>query len=471
KILTLGSPHHGAPPVYKALSAGDIETDSSSLWLSEKVIIELSKGFDPTLTDKQLLNNNLPILKDLLPTTNYLKNQSNITIPENIMSLRNTFLKSYDTIGSLQPNFHAFNNNSFQSIGGYVITPPTLVDQLLGYYGDGHPISSLLVPGDGLLTQTTEIIGTNNTTIAQTGHGAMAYSKAGIENVLQVLGLPYTQNALAEGLPLFTFPSLLMIINSPIHLTASYAGKNYEDTDGILYIPNATTGSVTLHAQGTGQGPYKIHIGRLISDAIYWNFVKGEITNQNPPSQVDTLTIDLTNQPQTPTLFSLSDYLRMIDSSVKSTPTSPTLHDLTIVKMQIGLSLQAISQNNQILLTNQFLAMQSYLINALAKASILQQPPLEEALSTYHSAYAQYKKSSPPPKSQVINNLKAGVASLLQTKATKLLKLKQKDTLKPPTQYLFTLANKYFTEATIPSQISWFAEIKLKSAKAILQVL
>ena len=100
KIITAGSPHQGVSQFYKVWSGGELLYSDSLTWLAEKLILELNKN--SYTTPRQTLQTILPVVKDLLPTSPYLRRQSTGSlIPIVEMSAWNTFLSNLNSSSSV----------------------------------------------------------------------------------------------------------------------------------------------------------------------------------------------------------------------------------------------------------------------------------------------------------------------------------------------------------------------------------
>jgi predicted GH43/DUF377 family glycosyl hydrolase/pimeloyl-ACP methyl ester carboxylesterase len=284
KLFTIGSPHHGTAQVYKAVEAGELDRSNTLLWLSEKLILQINKdGFE---SDKHVLNSHFPILTDLLPTFDFLK-LGDEDVDVNSMQSKNQTLISYeDTIDSLFPMLETMSGEKGPTLQGYEVEAPGIVDNLLGNYHDGKPISVINGIGDYLILSSSAKLD-SDFIIKNLDHGELIYTKDSIETILDRLGLIYDESQIEEGTKTVLSPSLIFAIKSPAELEVSYNGNIYHETDGIVFIPNAQEGTYELKAKGKEKGKYTIITGKIFENSDVWDEIKGEIVNDDPTTQID----------------------------------------------------------------------------------------------------------------------------------------------------------------------------------------
>lgn len=298
KLVTVGSPHKGVAQVYKALEAGEIETDNTSLWLTQQLILQLYR--DGIKTNQQVLAEKLPVLFNLFPTIDFLK-QNNIPISIENMKIKNNLLAQYSDF----PNsLYSLIGDKGNTLSGYEVKSRTNLDKLLDTYPDGRPEKQLFKTGDFTVTMESAGIGNNISTL-QKDHGELIYSKEGIKKILDILNITYKEENIMEGKGTIITPSLFFLMMSPAQLQVTFGDKTYEENDGILFIENAQTGSYIVSAKGKEKGRYTILIGQMGANKDQWNKIEGEITQDPPSSQTDTYSIAFNDQtPQFPLALS-----------------------------------------------------------------------------------------------------------------------------------------------------------------------
>lgn len=298
KIITVGSPHQGAIQVYKPLSAGEIDRENTFFWLAQKLILVLNKNsIEP---DRETMRKRFSVAFDLLPIFPFLKNEQRQLIATDSMSIKNQTLAKYNFLfPTLYPIFTAIYGESIQSTPEfYHVKTPELVDQLLGNYQDGKPISTVLGDGDGtVLAKSAFEVNDEAFNFDNFNHGEIIYKKQGIEQILKILNIDYQSTQIVEGQGTKISPSLIFMIRSPATLEVIDENNNhYFEEDGIIFIENAQSGNYKLFVKGKEQGKYQVVIGQIAENNDVWEYLDGEITNSTPANQVDQYLINFNNQ-------------------------------------------------------------------------------------------------------------------------------------------------------------------------------
>jgi len=297
KILTVGTPHQGTAFVYKPLEGGELDMQNSMVWLGEKLIIQLNKnGWQ---TDKDIINDKLPSLKDLFPTFNFLTDEYNKIINISDMHLSNNLLnQNNNSVPLIFSYLHTFNGNSINTLYGYTISRRKPVDVLLDLYPDGRPVSSSTQNGDGIILSDSSALGNNRYPLTL-NHGELIYKKEAIKSILDSLSIGYEDHQIIEGQGTTVTPSLFFAMFSPAEMSVTYNNVTYQEADGLIFIDNAQPGNYRLNVRGIEKGKYKILVGKNTYDDSLWFTLEKEIVNNPPTSQIDTyyLSFDGSSQP------------------------------------------------------------------------------------------------------------------------------------------------------------------------------
>ncbi len=332
KIITIGSPHQGAVQVYKPLESGEIDRDNTFLWLAEKVILILNKS---TLeSDRVTFTNKFPVAKDLFPTFNFLKDLQGNEILIDSLIIKNTFLPFYNqNFKDIFPIFTAIygekNNNT---PAGYIVEPQNIVDKLLGNYSDGKPKESYNDFGDYTILSRSASQDTDSEKL-YFDHGEIITQKDSIKKILNLLNIAYQDGQIVEGKGTVINPSLIFLIKSPATMSVEFGGNIYSEDEGIIFIPNAQSGSYNLKVKGVDQGVYEVIVGQISENNDIWESINGEITGSPPSSQIDNYNIPYNNLIAvslfpTPTITSVPPVTIIPTLSPTSSPTqtpTPTL--------------------------------------------------------------------------------------------------------------------------------------------------
>lgn len=296
KLVTVGSPHKGAALSYKAAAGGDIEATNDFEWLMQKTLVQVYR--DGLKTDKQILNEHLPIISDLLPVYGpYLTRRDGSKVQLSSMSVTNTVLPQYADTSALTDTAHTIAGIGTDTIEGYRVKDRSVYDTLLGLYPDGRPTETVKGAGDGIVPLSSALSGS----VQQSGdHGQIIYRKNDIAGILDALQIQYDPAKIVEGKKTTASPSLLFLVFSPVRLELHHKDKTYTESEGMLFVEQPEEGEYTLKAIGTGKGTYRVLIGQAVGDTMYWTTIRGEITASVPSTQVDTY----------PLYFNFTDPLR-----------------------------------------------------------------------------------------------------------------------------------------------------------------
>lgn len=277
-LITVASPHKGTIQPYKPWSGGDVTQDNSFLSLASRIIIELNRrAFS---TPREAIQSQLPVLKDILPTENYLQNSSDgMFINVSDMNVKNTWLTGLNTTASsIFPMLTAIKGIGLQTPNTYTVNPPTWLDKALGNWLDGKPVDQELADGDSIITGSRASLDDPSLTVTQ-NHGNAIASSEGVKKILDTLEIPYTESSVIPGQATTINPGLLFLLRSPATLSVLYNGQTYHDFDGIVFIPNADTGAYQATVVGTGTGSYRLAIGQLGETSAPWKEYNGSTTD------------------------------------------------------------------------------------------------------------------------------------------------------------------------------------------------
>jgi hypothetical protein len=270
-----------------------------------------------------------PIAFDLLPIFSFLKNEQGQLIATDSMSIKNQTLSKYNFLfPTIYPLFTAIYGESTQSTPEfYYVKPPDLVNQLLGNYQDGKPVSTVLGNGDGtVLAKSAFEVNDEAFNFDNFNHGEIIYKKQGIEQILKLLNLDYQSSQIVEGKGTKISPSLIFLIRSPATIeVVDESGNHYYEEDGIIFIGNAQSGNYQLLVKGKEQGKYQVVIGQIAENNDVWEYIDGEITNSVPENQIDQYLINFNNQTAQLNFPTPTPLLTLTTTPTPSSTPTPTL--------------------------------------------------------------------------------------------------------------------------------------------------
>ncbi len=323
KVVTVGSPHKGAAPVYKALAGGELETTNSIEYLAQKLMLQLYKN--TIQTDREVINTKLPVLKDLFPTYSFLLNENMQTIDISNMTIENIlFTLLNQDYTNISDKLVTLAGAKTQTTHGYKTKLPTKLDKLLGNYVDGRPIENIYDQGDNAVLKSSALFGTNKQVLDLLDHGEIIYKKEGIKKIMDSLEISYNEAEIIEGSKTNLFPSLLFLVLSPVELQVQTNGNVYTENQGLIFIPNPISGEYLIKATGKEPGKFSIIIYYLSNEKEVWKRLEGEVASNNPTEQefnyvfnLNTSTNELTFNKED-LLLELITYLNILNETVNN---------------------------------------------------------------------------------------------------------------------------------------------------------
>jgi len=320
KLITVGSPHNGVTVAYKIVESGEIERFNDYLWLATKMILILNKN--NLETNKQTLSRLIPVMKDLFPVYNFLKNDG-VEINVADMKIKNELLPHYNanlTNWTHKTNLTTIVGEKGNTLKGFNVENQTVIDKLLDNYPDGRPHSSFSEIGDYTVLSFSAAIGTP--VILNLGHNELIYKKEGIKKILDLLSIKHEESQIVEGKGTTIDRSLIFLIRSPAIMTVEFNNNIYKEYEGMIFVPGAQSGSYNLKVQGTDQGKYEVIIGQISENNDIWESINGEIIQSPASSQIDNYLINYNSQ----TALSIFSPLRPTGFEGQATPTiTPTV--------------------------------------------------------------------------------------------------------------------------------------------------
>ena len=295
RIISVGSPHFGAVQFYKPLEAGEIDRSNTFLWLAEKIVLIVNKS--ALESDRITIVNKFPATKDMFPTFNFLKDTTGNEVSINNLTIKNSFLPAYNqTFSEIFPLFTAiFGEKDKNTLAGFIVEPQNSLDQLLGNYQDGKPTESYSDLGDYLILSKSASQDTDSEKF-YFDHGEIITKKEAIKKILGLLNINFNDDQIVEGYITKISSSLIFMIKSPATMAVEHNDSVYAENEGIIFIPDAQSGSYSLKVQGTGQGKYEVVIGQISENNDIWESINGEITESPASSQIDDYNIVYDNQ-------------------------------------------------------------------------------------------------------------------------------------------------------------------------------
>lgn len=281
RLITLASPHQGTPKAYYIWEGGQLEK-ALEPWqrIGAGLILNFRSPLSPTYAEA--IRSNIPSIKDLLPSFEYLKKDSG-SVPLNTMYYQNNWLVN---LNNSLPTYLTSHLNSLigviaDSTEDWInVRSRDWADKVLNLWPDGKPTGDKINNnGDTyVLSKSANLPGANNVTLTGKDHGTIVTNSESIQKVLETLELVPSS---ISNIPDFTYnPTLVLYLASPA-VVASIQDTNGNPVgfinDRMGVIPNPLPGSYVLTILGTGSGNYNLHLGQILNTGDIWETTSGSI--------------------------------------------------------------------------------------------------------------------------------------------------------------------------------------------------
>jgi hypothetical protein len=281
-LVTSGSPHQGVLPAYMAWAGGQTANQFSWENLLLDLYLHLHSGrFNSPV---EAIQNLSPSLQDLLPIFDFAQKQTGATIPFTEMTTVNHYLQNLKT--TLTPSLAAIMSTlagtGQETLEQLILGERSLADRLLGRWPDGRPVNLKSGnDGDGTVWQDSALIDGAEQTVINANHQDLIQTPAGIQTILDALGIDAISQTGSEQTNLF--PGLLFFLHSPAELTVTAPDGTVfiNPEDKLIFISNAAPGDYQIQILGTGNGVYQLDIGQLTAGGNFWSSVVEEIQTGN----------------------------------------------------------------------------------------------------------------------------------------------------------------------------------------------
>lgn len=236
KLLTIGSPHQGAPVSYAAWSGGEIWQDNLLHKIILTILLRRCRGWRET--SRETIQRVAPSIENLLPVFDYLKDKtSGLLKPVASMRAKNNWLPTNFAPPFWGVTLGTLSGNGFPTLKVIPVKDRNRLDARLGNWADGKPVGKEFTnEGDGtVLNLSSQLAGADNRLINQ-NHGGLVASSEGIGQILDFLGISATTTT--QGT--FSEPkSALLIMGYPANFwVMDQNGKIIKDKEGMVSLIN-----------------------------------------------------------------------------------------------------------------------------------------------------------------------------------------------------------------------------------------
>ncbi|NIO48830.1 MAG: alpha/beta fold hydrolase [Candidatus Aminicenantes bacterium] len=281
QLITIGSPHKGAPKVYYLWEGADLKRVLEP-WqrIGAGILLHLNKK--DYQNNVETIRAVVPVLGNLLPTFPYLKyGESKKPLSEMIQ--RNNWLESLNQLplpGFLTSVLNTILGVKESSTLCWInIIDRNQFDRFLDKWEDGKPIGEEFNNGDEtVLVESAQLEGAHVIELSGLNHGDLVETTVGQEVIVDLLELSPSDIISAPGV--IYEPSLVFQL-------ASFANLTIIDPDGIevatgkklVFIPNPKKGNyqVWVNSENSG-GPYRLLVGKINEEGDSWTKFSGEVS-------------------------------------------------------------------------------------------------------------------------------------------------------------------------------------------------
>lgn len=247
EVVAMGSPQSGAIDAYSMWKNGKITGNDDLATIALNVLMQLQKKNKQNYVET--LRTYAPILKDLVPTFNFLRNDDNVFNNNYLKSMNltasNIFDKYFSVVGVGKSTVEWINSNS--SKNKYT-------------YGNG----------DGTVLIKSAAFSEDEYLSLFSNHGEIV--QEGGKNVLERFG--YNGNDLVNY-DLDLSNKRILFIGSPAYISAVCGSKTYiSDESGFLILNNKER--CVISVVGTNNGTYHLVVGN-VADSDSWRYFEDEI--------------------------------------------------------------------------------------------------------------------------------------------------------------------------------------------------
>jgi|GEM_PF-1708241 len=270
QVINLGSPNLGSLDVYSVWNGGEVlEYDGISSVAFQILLGLQNKGF--LVTDLSKIRSFAPVVKDLLPTFDYVSKNNNLVSWNSLNSFNNYLSDKNNSISNVSNKLNSVVGVGMSTTEVLKLGGRSIYDELLGLWPDGELLSFTNNNGDGTVLQKSASFGTDNKSELITDHGAIVNdsisviaNKLGLEN--KIINFSYSDNFK---------DSLVVFVGSPATAELKCEGNVFSENDGFIVAKNESFNECNLTLSPTGNGLVHLVLGNTTENK--WNYVEKEV--------------------------------------------------------------------------------------------------------------------------------------------------------------------------------------------------
>lgn len=270
QVINLGSPNLGALDVYSVWNGGEVLQYNGISSVAFQILLGLqNRSF--VVTDISKIRSFAPVVKDLLPTFDYVLKNNNLVSWNNLNTYNNYLSDKNNSVTNV-------SNKLTSAVGIGLSTPEvlklgsrSLYDELLGLWPDGELLNFTNSNGDGTVLQNSASFGANNISELITDHGAIVNdsisiiaNKLGLEN--KAINFSYSDNFK---------DSVVVFVGSPATAELKCGSDVFTENDGFIVVKNQTVNECNLTLSPTENGLVHLVLGNTKENK--WNYMEKEV--------------------------------------------------------------------------------------------------------------------------------------------------------------------------------------------------
>lgn len=263
KVITLGSPHYGSLKAYEVWNSARVGDSLGVDSIALNVLLQLQKKNNSGLVET--LRSYAPIVYDLSPTFMFLtKNGIGVTtrVSEYLLTKNDSVVNNVDkliTVDGVGVSTKEWIN----------LENRTFVDQMLGIWEEGRPMSYVYGNGDGTVLKKSALIDNSETEEFESEHGALVDSS--VNFILEKLGLGITVSANN----VYPRKQVVFYLASSAKMTVKCGSSEKSDIEGWVIMENQELKNCSVRLMGIEDGTYHLAVGENDN----WDYQEGQIKN------------------------------------------------------------------------------------------------------------------------------------------------------------------------------------------------
>lgn len=278
RLLTVGTPHQGSIFAYPAWSGGEMWLDDASMRLGYTImkIGCLRRG----LSAREMVNNTLPSIQNLLPTFDYIRDLKGQLKPVSKQIAKNNWLPTPFESPYFDTTIKTIVGTGYATLKTLEVKGAGKLDTRLGNWLDGEPTkNNTYGDGDGtVLAESAQLPGALHTALPLS-HAALIYDSLGINTIINLLNGDYATEPLHMSnqqnikiKPEDSISALMIIIDGARATLIDENGNRTEDSEGQITIlnPQEKTYMLDIYSKKSWwKTKYTVFVIQLFDDSTF----------------------------------------------------------------------------------------------------------------------------------------------------------------------------------------------------------